>query len=105
MQVKRVLKNKTLIFLYCIKLSGKTLKSDNIEVTKKEHHASNQSINLNLVDTNKIEKSDKFKHSDHGFKYFISYKDDNITRPFCIILPQISGYIEYFENGGKTCRL
>ena len=102
---QKSVKNKTLIFLYCIKLSGKTLKSDNIEVTKKEHHASNQSINLNLVDTNKIEKSDNFKHSDHGFKYFISYKDDNITRPFCIILPQISGYIKYFENGGKTCRL
>ena len=35
MQVKRVLKNKILIFLYSIKMSGKKLQFDNIEVIKK----------------------------------------------------------------------
>ena len=45
---------------------------------------------------------DKFEHSDKGVKYFIGYKDDNI-RPLCIILPQMSWYIIYFDNGGKTC--
>ena len=35
-------------------------------------------------------------------KYFISYKDDNIFRRLCIILPQMSGYIKYFDNGGKN---
>ena len=34
-------------------------------------------------------------------KYFIGYKDNNIVRPLCIILPQISGYVKYFDNGGK----
>ena len=46
--------------------------------------------------------SDKFKHSDEGFKYFIGYQEGEIVKPFCIILPQISGYIKYFENGGKN---
>ena len=32
-----------------------------------------QLIALNLVNTNKIVLSDKFKHSDDGFKYFIGY--------------------------------
>ena len=45
--------------------------------------------------------SDKFKHSDEGFKYFIGYQEDEIIKSFCIILPQMSGYIKYFENGGK----
>ena len=45
--------------------------------------------------------SDKFKHSDDGFKYFIGYKEGEIVKPLFIILPQISGYIKYFENGGK----
>ena len=46
--------------------------------------------------------SDKFKHSDDGFKYFIGYKEGQIVKPLCIILPQMSGYIKYFENGGKN---
>ena len=46
--------------------------------------------------------SDKFKHSDDSFKYFISYKEGEIVKPLCIILPQMTGYIKYFENGGKN---
>ena len=46
--------------------------------------------------------SDKFKHRDGGFKYFISYKEGEIVKSLCIILPQMTGYIKYFENGGKT---
>ena len=45
--------------------------------------------------------SDNFKHSDDGFEYFIGYQEGEIVKPLCIILPQISGYIKYFENGGK----
>ena len=46
--------------------------------------------------------SDKFKHSDGGFKYLIGYKEGEIVKPLCIILPQMTGYIKYFENGGKN---
>ena len=44
----------------------------------------------------------KFKHSDEVFKYFIGYQEGEIVKPLCINLPQISGYIKCFENGGKT---
>ena len=54
------------------------------------------------VNVNQIVVSDRFKHSDEGFKYFIGYQDDEIVKPLCIILPQMSGYIKYFENGGKN---
>ena len=37
-----------------------------------------------------------------SFKYFIGYKDENIIRLLCIILPQMSGYIKYFEDKGKN---
>ena len=46
--------------------------------------------------------SDKFKRSDGGFKYFIGYKESKIIKPLCIILLQMTGYIKYFENGGKN---
>ena len=84
-----------------IKMSEKTLKFDNIVVNKKEFHKSKQPINLVLLNVDQIVISDKIKHNYDGFKYFIGYKEDDIVKPLCIILPQMSGYIKYFENGGK----
>ena len=80
-------------------MSEKTLKFDNIRVNKKEFHKSKQPINLDLVNVDQIVVSDKFKHSDDGFKYFIGYKEGEIVKPLCIILPQMIGYIKYFEYG------
>ena len=81
-------------------MSEKTLEFDNIRLNKKEFHKSKQTIDLVLVD--RIVISEKFKHSDDGFKYFIGYKDGEIVKPLCIILPQMSRYIKYFGNGGKN---
>ena len=80
----------------------KTLKFDNIRVTKKEFHKSKQPIDLMSVNVYQIVVSDHFNHSDEGFKYFIGYRGDEIVKPLCIILPQMSGYIKYFENGGNN---
>ena len=52
-------------------MNEKTLKFDNIRLNKKEFHKSKQPINLSLVNVDQIVVSDKFKHSDDGFKYFI----------------------------------
>ena len=85
-----------------IKMSKKTLKFNNIVVNKKELYKCKQPIDLNLVNVDQILISNKFKHSDDGFKYFFSYKEYEIVKPLCIILPQMSGYMKYFENGGKN---
>ena len=86
-------------------MSEKTLKSDNIWVNKKEFHKSKQPADLGLVDVDQIVVSDNFKHSDDGFKYFIDYKEGEIVKPLCIILPQMTADVQYFENGGKKCLL
>ena len=83
-------------------MGEKTLKFNNIKVNKKEFHKSKQAIELDSVDTGQIVVSDKFRHSEEGFKYFIGYQTDEVVKPLCIILPQINGYIKYFENGGKN---
>ena len=54
------------------------------------------------VDLEQIVLSHKLKHNDKGFKYFIGYLKGEIIKPLCIILPQISGYIKYFENGSEN---
>ena len=46
--------------------------------------------------------SEKFKHDNEGFKYFIGYLEGGIVKPLSIILPQMSRYIKYFKNGGKN---
>ena len=83
-------------------MSEKTLKFDNIKVNKKEFHKSKQPINLDMVNIDQIVVSDKFRHNEDGFKYFIGYKEGEIVKLLCIIMPQMSGYIKYFENGGKN---
>ena len=99
---KETLQNKIVLFLLSIKMIEKTLKIDNIRVNKKEFHKSKQPIHLDLRNVDQIVMSDKFKHNDDGFEYFIGYKEGEIVKPLCIILPQMSGYIKYFENGGKN---
>ena len=82
-------------------MSEKTLKFDNIRANKK-NHKSKQPIDLDLVNVDQIIVSDKFKHTDDGFKYFIGYKEEEIVKPLCLILPQMTGYIKCFENRGKN---
>ena len=79
-----------------------TLKFNNIKVNKKEFHKSKQAIDLDSVTVDQIVVSDKFKHSEGGYKCFIGYQEGEIVKPLCIILPQMIGYIKYFENGGKN---
>ena len=72
-------------------MSLKLLKFNNIILNKKKFHKSKEPIDLLSVDSDQIFVSDKFKHNNKGFKYFIGYQD-GIVRPLCIILPQMSGY-------------
>ena len=83
-------------------MNEKTLKFNNIKINKKEFHKSKQANDLDSITIDQIVVSDKFKHSEEGYKYFIGYKEDEIIKPLCIILPQMNGYIKYFENDGKN---
>ena len=62
-------------------MSEKKLQFDNIRLNKKEFHKFKQPINLELVNIDQIVVSDKFKHNDDGFKYFIGYKEGEIVKP------------------------
>ena len=84
-------------------MSENRLKFENIKLDKRKFHNCKQPIDLDLVNIDQLVISDKVKHSDNGFKRFIGYKEDEIVKPLCIILAQMSGYIKYFENGGKNC--
>ena len=72
------------------------------KLIKKEFYLSKQAILLNSVDLSKIVVSSKWKISDTKYKYFCRYLDNDIIQPLCVILLQMSGYIKYFDDGGKN---
>ena len=57
---------------------------------------------LDSVDLSKIVVSSRWKLNDATYKYFCGYLNNNVIQPLCVILPQMSGYIKYFNNGGKN---
>ena len=57
---------------------------------------------LNSVDLSKIVVSSKWKISDTKHKYFCRYLNNDFIQPLCVTLPQMSGYIKYFDDGGKN---
>ena len=69
---------------------------------KKKFYSSKQAISLDSVDLNKIVVSNKWKINDTTYKYFCGYLNNDVIQPSCVILPQIRGYIKYFDDGGKN---
>ena len=55
-------------------MSIKILKFNNIILNKKTFHKLKEPIDLLSVNIDRIVVSDKFKHNNEGFKYFIGYK-------------------------------
>ena len=83
-------------------MSSQKIKFGDKEIDKKELYLSKQAILLNSVDLGKIFVSSKWKISDTNYKYFCGYLNNDVIQPLCGILPQMSGYIKYFDDGGKN---
>ena len=57
---------------------------------------------LDSVDLSKIVVSSRWKLNDTTYKYFCGYLNNDVIKPLSIILPQMNGYIKYFDDGGKN---
>ena len=80
----------------------KKIKFGDKEVNKKEFYSSKQAISLDSVDLDKIVVSSKWKINKTTYKYLCGYLNNDVIQPLCVILPQMNGYIKYFDNGGKN---
>ena len=83
-------------------MSLKKIKFGNKEVNKKDFYSSKQAISLDSVDLNKIVVSKKWKINDTTYKHICGYLNNDTIQPLCVILPQMDGYIKYFDNGVKN---
>ena len=81
-------------------MSSQKIKFGDKEVDKKKFYSSKEAILLDSVDLSKIVVSSKWKLNDTTYKYFCGYlNNDGIIKPLCVILPQMNGYIKYFDDG------
>ena len=83
-------------------MSSQKIKYGDKEVDKIEFYSFKKAILLDSVDLNKIIVSSRWKLNDTIYKYFCGYLNNDVIKPLCVILPQMSGYIKYFDNGGKN---
>ena len=83
-------------------MSLKKIKFGDKEVDKKEFYSPKQAISLDSIDLSKIVVSSKWKIYDTTYKYSCGYLNNDVIQPLCVILPQMSGYIKYFDDGGKN---
>ena len=83
-------------------MGSQKIKFGDKEVDKKEFHSSKEAILLDSVDLSKIVVSSKWKINDTTYEYFCGYLNNDVIQLLCIILAQMSGYIKYFDDGGKN---
>ena len=83
-------------------MSSQKIKFGDKQVDKKKIYSSKEAILLDSVDLSKIVVSSRWKLDDTTYKYFCGYLNNDVIKPLCVILPQMNGYIKYFDNGGKN---
>ena len=83
-------------------MSPQIIKFGDKEVDKKKFYSSKEAILLDSIDLNKIVVSNKWKINDITYKYLCGYLNNDVIQPLCVILPQMNGYIKYFDDGGKN---
>ena len=79
-------------------MSSQKIKFGDKEDDKKTFYSSKEAILLDSIDLSKIVVSSRWKLNDTTYKYFCRY----LNKTLCVILPQMNGYIKYFDDGGKN---
>ena len=69
------------------------------KITKSDFYKNKKVTKIDDIDVNKILVSKEEPYgTKNSFKYFIGYNDNDVIRPLCIKLPQMTGYVRKFEG-------
>ena len=81
-------------------MNGKNINFDNKNIKKSNFYNKNKKIfNIDDIDVNKILVSKKEPYgTKNALKYFIGYNDNDVIRPLCLRLPQMTGYAKKFNE-------
>ena len=68
-------------------------------MTTKKLKKKQKITSIDDIDVNKILVSKKEPYgTKKSFKYFIGYNDNDVMRPLCVRLPQMTGYAKKFDE-------
>ena len=74
-------------------MGWKNINSDNKKIKKSDFYKNKKVFQIDTIDVNNILISKKESYGNkNSLKYFIGYNDNDIIRPLCIKLPQMTGY-------------
>ena len=80
-------------------MSGKNINFNDKKIRKSTFYKNKKINNIEDIDVNNILVSKKESYvNKNSLKYFIGYNDNDIIRPLCIRLPQMTGYARKFDE-------
>ena len=80
-------------------MSGKNINFDDKKIKKSIFYKNKRIYSTDDIDVNNILVSKKEPYGNkNSVKYFIGYNDNDIIRPLCIRLPQMTGYARKFNE-------
>ena len=80
-------------------MSGKTINFNDKKVRKSNFYRNKKIYEIEDIDMNNVLVSKKEQYgTKSSFKYFIGYNDNDIIRPLCIRLSQMTGYAKKFNE-------
>ena len=80
-------------------MSGRNINFNDKKIKKSTFYKNKVINNIEDINVNNILVFKKELYvNKKSFKYFIGYKDNNVIRPLCIRLPQMTGYARKFDE-------
>ena len=80
-------------------MSGKNINFDDKKIEKSELYKNKKIFQIDNIDVNKIFVSKKEPYdTKKALKYFIGYNDNDVIRPLCLRLTQMTGYARKFDK-------
>ena len=80
-------------------MSGKSINFDDKKIKTSDFYKNKKVFQIDNIDVNKILVSKKEPYgTKNSFKYFIGYNYNDVVRPLCVRLPQMTGYARKFDE-------
>ena len=80
-------------------MSGKNINFNDKKIKKSIFYKNKAINNIEVIDVNNILVPKKEPYGNkNSFKYFVGYNDNDVIRPLCIRLPQMTGYVKKFDE-------
>ena len=80
-------------------MSGKNINFNDKKIKKRIFYKNKATNNIEDINADNLSVSKKGPYGNkNSFKYFIGYYDNDVIRPLCIRLPQMTGYARKFDE-------